>query len=54
MISRAVLPLIIMGLICSQCEAKTEKTRVILDSDANDELDDQHAIAYTLFNGTEF
>jgi len=31
-----------------------EKTRVILDTDANNELDDQHAIAYTLFNGNDF
>lgn len=29
-------------------------TRVILDSDANNELDDQHAIAYLLFNGGVF
>lgn len=28
--------------------------RVILDSDANNELDDQHAIAYLLFNGDVF
>jgi len=29
---------------------KSDKIRVILDSDANNELDDQHAIAYMLFN----
>jgi inosine-uridine nucleoside N-ribohydrolase len=28
--------------------------RIILDSDANNELDDQHAIAYMLFNGQVF
>ena len=28
--------------------------RVILDTDANNEIDDQHAIAYTLFNGDVF
>jgi hypothetical protein len=28
--------------------------RVLLDSDANNELDDQHAIAYLLFNGDYF
>ena len=30
------------------------KIRVILDTDANNELDDQHAIAYMLFNGQVF
>lgn len=44
----------IMGLICFPCETQAEKIRVILDSDANNELDDQHAIAYTLFNGNDF
>jgi len=34
--------------------AVSEKTRVILDSDANNELDDQHAIAYMLFSGNDF
>jgi inosine-uridine nucleoside N-ribohydrolase len=33
---------------------KSSKIRVILDSDANNELDDQHAIAYMLFNGQVF
>jgi inosine-uridine nucleoside N-ribohydrolase len=33
---------------------KHEKIRVILDTDANNELDDQHAIAYMLFNGQVF
>lgn len=31
-----------------------EKTRVLFDSDANNELDDQHALAYLLFNGGAF
>lgn len=30
------------------------KTRVLLDTDANNELDDQHAIAYLLFSGDVF
>lgn len=34
--------------------ASQEKIRVILDTDANNELDDQHAIAYLLFNGDVF
>jgi purine nucleosidase len=33
---------------------KHEKIRVILDTDANNEVDDQHAIAYMLFNGQVF
>jgi len=32
----------------------SQKTRVILDTDANNELDDQHAMAYMLFNGDVF
>lgn len=32
----------------------TSKIRVLLDTDANNELDDQHAIAYLLFNGDVF
>ena len=31
-----------------------EKIRILLDTDANNELDDQHAIAYMLFNGDVF
>ena len=34
--------------------SRSNKIRVILDSDANNELDDQHAIAYMLFNGQVF
>jgi Inosine-uridine preferring nucleoside hydrolase len=30
------------------------KTRIILDTDTNNELDDQHALAYLLFNGDSF
>lgn len=32
----------------------SEKIRVLIDADANNELDDQHAIAYALFNGDVF
>ncbi|MGB5428609.1 nucleoside hydrolase, partial [Eudoraea sp.] len=39
-------------------EAKTlkaaPKLKIIFDSDANNELDDQHALAYLLFNGDSF
>jgi purine nucleosidase len=45
--------LAISGLI-SHGQPSPEKIRVILDTDANNELDDQHAIAYLLFNGDVF
>jgi purine nucleosidase len=35
-------------------ETTPTKIRVLLDTDANNELDDQHAIAYVLFNGDVF
>ncbi|HTU99485.1 MAG TPA: nucleoside hydrolase, partial [Luteitalea sp.] len=31
-----------------------QKIRVLVDTDANNELDDQHALAYALFNGDVF
>ena len=40
--------------ITQQASANQEKLRVILDTDANNELDDQHAIAYMLFSGGTF
>jgi len=55
--------LILITLFAFGCESKTpemaeaersDKIRVILDTDANNELDDQHAIAYMLFNGSTF
>lgn len=33
---------------------ESEKVRVLFDTDANNELDDQHALAYLLFNGDVF
>ncbi|MGI9239046.1 MAG: nucleoside hydrolase, partial [Woeseiaceae bacterium] len=32
----------------------TDKVRVLLDTDANNEIDDQHAIAYLLLSGDNF
>ncbi len=32
----------------------TPRLRVLVDTDANNELDDQHALAYVLFNGRSF
>jgi hypothetical protein len=45
---------VILSLLMSCINGEYEKTRVLLDSDANNELDDQHAIAYLLFNGDYF
>jgi len=45
----------LMGLCgCVSLPDNSGKTRVILDTDANNELDDQHAIAYMLFSGDDF
>ncbi len=49
-----ILKLLIIFLIVAGCTIESKKTRVILDTDANNELDDQHAIAYMLFNGNDF
>jgi inosine-uridine nucleoside N-ribohydrolase len=57
--------LIIFSIICFcisfGCKSESPKNvkdsnkiRVLLDTDANNELDDQHAIAYMLFNGQVF
>jgi hypothetical protein len=35
-------------------QAATPRIPVLLDTDANNELDDQHAIAYMLFSGDVF
>jgi inosine-uridine nucleoside N-ribohydrolase len=48
--------LLILIIGCSQQSetSKSSKIRVLLDTDANNELDDQHAIAYLLLNGNSF
>jgi hypothetical protein len=43
-----------LSLLISCSNSESERIRVILDTDANNELDDQHAIAYLLFNGDYF
>jgi purine nucleosidase len=45
---------LVAGSLMPAIGADREKIRVILDTDANNELDDQHAIAYLLFNGDVF
>ena len=44
---------ILTGCISTR-EKPAEKIRVLFDSDTNNELDDQHALAYLLFNGITF
>lgn len=46
--------LVILFLFIGGCNKRPEKIRVILDTDTNNELDDQHALAYLLFNGKTF
>ncbi len=47
--------LLAAGLCVAEAgEADDDRIRVILDTDANNEIDDQHAIAYLLFNGHVF
>src|SRR5690606_1197869 len=58
-VSRFILFLIVVTFLaaCRKEQSATqtrEKIRVIFDTDANNELDDQHALAYLLFNGGVF
>jgi purine nucleosidase len=55
----ATLPLCLALLALEAAHPRTSAhaqslTRVLLDTDANNELDDQHAIAYMLFSGDVF
>jgi purine nucleosidase len=54
--SAAVAWLVLFGAATAgaQAPSATSLTRVLLDTDANNELDDQHAIAYMLFSGDAF
>lgn len=50
-----LIPALLIACRREQPATKTEeKMRVIFDTDANNELDDQHALAYLLFNGDVF
>jgi len=54
--SRVLFTLTMASIVISACSTgsespATEEIRVLLDTDANNELDDQHAIAYMLLNG---
>jgi purine nucleosidase len=50
-----IVLLIFTFICCQKSEVKSErKIRVIFDTDTNNELDDQHALAYLLFNQDQF
>jgi hypothetical protein len=53
-----VYPIFIVSAVliadCTILERPAQKIRVIFDTDANNELDDQHALAYLLFNQDVF
>lgn len=49
-----LLTVSLMAACSTPLQDRSSKTRVLLDTDANNELDDQHAIAYMLFNGDVF
>lgn len=51
---RTFLILITTGWLLYSCDTANDKIPVILDTDANNELDDQHAIAYMIFNDDIF
>lgn len=53
MIRKLILPLAIL-LLWSCSETEQNKIPVIFDTDANNELDDQHALAYLIFNNETF
>ena len=42
------------SLILNCTSDSLQKTKILFDTDANNELDDQHALAYLLFNGQDF
>lgn len=47
--------LFMLALLFNACDTQeTDKIPVIFDTDANNEVDDQHALAYLLFSGDHF
>jgi len=51
---KTLLALATVAMIIVACTTKAEKIDVIFDTDADNELDDQHAIAYLLMNDETF
>lgn len=56
MFSKPIMIIFVTTVLFSSCEkiSTNKKMPVIFDTDANNELDDQHALAYLLFNGNYF
>ncbi len=60
--SFSAIVITVLTILCCSCTTPatkavtpaTEKINVIFDTDANNEVDDQHALAYLLFNGGTF
>ena len=53
-ISVPIVLLLLMAACVTTRENRIDKLRVIFDTDTNNELDDQHALAYLLLNGGTF
>lgn len=53
-ITPIVVSLLLLACTASKTNKSSEKIPVVFDSDTNNELDDQHALAYLLFNGNSF
>lgn len=55
-IANRLMPvLLMMPLLFSACDTQdSSKIPIIIDTDANNEVDDQHALAYLLFSGDYF
>ena len=52
-LKKVFFTVISLALLFCSCNS-SEKIPVIFDTDANNELDDQHALAYLLFNADVF
>ncbi len=49
------IALFLLLLACTANKtSQSQKIRIVFDSDTNNELDDQHALAYLLFNGNSY
>jgi purine nucleosidase len=44
----------LLAVLFNACNTESSKIPVIFDTDANNEVDDQHALAYLLFSGDHF
>ena len=53
-LAAVVLCIPLAAALLAEGQPTGNRVRVLLDTDANNELDDQHAIAYMLFNGGVF